>query len=216
MVVNKLALALAVAMGLVQASDRAPECSPTSASDATYHLDGRILRAAPIAAVAPRIGETGIASVYGDRLQGGATASSEPYDRDMLTAAHRTLPLGSRARVTNLKNNKSVIVRINDRGPHTAGRVLDLSRSAAERLGVRTGVVRVRVEVISLPAELTSDVLSRERIDDALDSVDPLGCHILNNSALRVANRLAPRRARLPSPTTADFANPRSGCDASA
>jgi len=169
-VVNKLALALAVAMGLVQASDRAPECSPTSASDATYHLDGRILRAAPIAAVAPRIGETGIASVYGDRLQGGATASSEPYDRDMLTAAHRTLPLGSRARVTNLKNNKSVIVRINDRGPHTAGRILDLSRSAAERLGVRTGVVRVRVEVISLPAELTSDVLPRERIDDALDS----------------------------------------------
>src|SRR5438552_3764040 len=89
--------------------------------------------------------EPDVASVYGDGLQGGATASSEPYDRDMLTAAHRTLPLGSRARVTNLKNNKSVIVRINDRGPHTAGRILDLSRSAAERLGVRTGVVRVRV-----------------------------------------------------------------------
>ena len=98
-----------------------------------------------------RIVVTGIASVYGDRLQGRATASGEPYDRDALTAAHRTLPLGSRARVTNLENNKSVVVRINDRGPQTAGRILDLSRSAAERLGVRTGVVRVRVEVISLP-----------------------------------------------------------------
>ena len=99
-----------------------------------------------------RIVVTGIASVYGDRLQGRATASGEPYDRDALTAAHRTLPLGSRARVTNLKNDKSVVVRINDRGPQTAGRILDLSRSAAERLGVRTGVVRVRVELISLPS----------------------------------------------------------------
>jgi rare lipoprotein A len=147
--VSKLALGFVVAMGLVQAGDGAPAYSQARVSDAPHYLDG--LRATPIAAVAPRVDETGVASVYGDRLQGSTTASGEPYDRDMLTAAHRTLPLGSRVRVTNLKNNKSVIVRINDRGPHTAGRILDLSRSAAERLGVRTGVVRVRVEVISLP-----------------------------------------------------------------
>jgi len=147
MTLSRLALGLAVAMGLVQAGDATPAYSHAGVSDATYHLEGRVVRAA-----APKsVDETGIASVYGDRLQGRATASGEPYDRDMLTAAHRTLPLGCRARVTNLKNNKSVIVRINDRGPHTAGRILDLSRSAAERLGVRTGVVRVRVEVISLP-----------------------------------------------------------------
>jgi rare lipoprotein A len=151
MTLGRLALGLVVAMGLVQAGDGAPAYSPTSESDAAYDLDDRVLRATPIAAVATRVDETGIASVYGDSLQGRATASGEPYDRDALTAAHRTFPLGSRARVTNLKNNKSVIVRINDRGPHAAGRILDLSRSAAERLGVRTGVVRVRIEVISLP-----------------------------------------------------------------
>jgi len=149
--VHKLSLGLVVAMGLGQAGDAVPAYSQARVSDAPYYLDGRVLRATPIASVAPRVDETGVASVYGDRLQGRATASGEPYDRDMLTAAHRTLPLGSRARVTNLKNNRSVIVRINDRGPRTAGRILDLSRSAAERLGVRTGVVRVRVEVISLP-----------------------------------------------------------------
>jgi rare lipoprotein A len=142
-------LGFVVAMGLAQAG--APAYLHAGVNAATYDLDGGMLRATAIAAVPKSVDETGTASVYGDRLQGRATASGEPYDRDMLTAAHRTLPLGSRARVTNLKNNKSVIVRINDRGPHTAGRILDLSRSAAERLGLRTGVIRVRVELISPP-----------------------------------------------------------------
>src|SRR5204863_5501486 len=137
---SKRSFAFVVAMGLGQAGDAVPAYSHAGVSDATYHLDGRIRRATTIAAVPKCVGETGIASVYGDRLQGRATASGEPYARDALTAAHRTLPLGSRARVTNLKNNRSVIVRINDRGPHIAGRILDLSRGAAKQLGVRTGV----------------------------------------------------------------------------
>jgi rare lipoprotein A len=147
----KLAFGLAVAIGLSLAGDAAPAYSHACVSEARGYLDDRVVRARAIAVMPKYVDETGIASVYGDRLQGRATASGEPYDRDALTAAHRILPLGSRARVTNMKNNKSVAVRINDRGPHIAGRILDLSRSAARQLGMRTGVIRVRVELISLP-----------------------------------------------------------------
>jgi rare lipoprotein A len=148
---SKLAFGLAVAIGLSLAGDDAPAYSHACVSEARGYLDDTVVRAKAIAAMPKYVDETGIASVYGDRLQGRATASGEPYDRDALTAAHRILPLGSRARVTNMKNNKSVAVRINDRGPHIAGRILDLSRSAARQLGMRTGVIRVRVELISLP-----------------------------------------------------------------
>lgn len=89
----------------------------------------------------------GKASWYGSRHHGRRTASGERFDQHALTAAHRSLPLGSRVKVTNLRNQRSVVVRINDRGPHARSRIIDLSRAAAERLGMlRGGVAPVRVE----------------------------------------------------------------------
>ena len=83
----------------------------------------------------------------GDGYAGKRTASGERVNSGALTAAHKTLPFGTMVRVTNTRNNKSVVVRINDRGPHVRGRIIDLSREAAERLGMlRAGVAPVRVE----------------------------------------------------------------------
>lgn len=93
--------------------------------------------------------QEGKASYYADSLQGKRTASGVGYDKTALTAAHRTLPFGTRVRVTNLGNGKSVEVIVNDRGPHAKGRIIDVSRAAAAKLGIiDAGVARVRVEVI--------------------------------------------------------------------
>ncbi|PAU64493.1 hypothetical protein BZL41_09890 [Pseudomonas sp. PIC25] len=89
----------------------------------------------------------GKASYYGSRHHGRRTASGERFDQNALTAAHRTLPFGTRVRVTNLNNARTVVVRINDRGPYGRGRIIDLSFKAAQQLDmIRTGVVPVRVE----------------------------------------------------------------------
>ena len=94
--------------------------------------------------------KTGIASYYGARHHGKRTASGEPFDQHALTAAHPGLPFGTRVLVTNLSNDKSVVVRINDRGPHTRGRLIDLSRKAAQQLDMlRTGTAKVRVQGLS-------------------------------------------------------------------
>lgn len=91
----------------------------------------------------------GPASYYGAELAGNPTASGERFDPTKLTAAHPTLPLGSRVRVTNLRNGASVIVRINDRGPFHGQRVIDLSHAAARQIGmVRRGTARVRMELL--------------------------------------------------------------------
>jgi rare lipoprotein A len=94
--------------------------------------------------------ETGIGSWYGDEFAGRLTANSEIFDPDMVTAAHKTLPMPSVVRVTNLDNGKSLVVRINDRGPFVAGRIIDLSREAARLIGYRDqGIARVRVQVLA-------------------------------------------------------------------
>ncbi|MFD2644094.1 septal ring lytic transglycosylase RlpA family protein [Pseudomonas japonica] len=94
--------------------------------------------------------ETGTASYYGARHHGKRTASGEAFNQHGLTAAHRSLPFGTKVLVTNLKNDRSVVVRINDRGPHTRGRLIDLSRAAAQRLDmIRSGTARVRVQSLS-------------------------------------------------------------------
>lgn len=93
--------------------------------------------------------QTGMASYYGARHHGKRTASGERFDQHSLTAAHRQLPFGTRVKITNLGNNDSVVVRINDRGPYTRGRLIDVSREAAEQLGMlRTGTARVRVQAL--------------------------------------------------------------------
>lgn len=93
--------------------------------------------------------QTGKASFYADKFEGVPTASGEKYKHSRLTAAHKTLPFGTKIKVTNLANNESVIVTVNDRGPYVEDRIVDLSKSAAEKLGfVNQGLADVTVEVI--------------------------------------------------------------------
>jgi rare lipoprotein A (peptidoglycan hydrolase) len=105
---------------------------------------------APPATSQPTMMETGVASWYGPKFHGKLTASGEVFNQEKFTAAHQTLPWGSRVKVTNLANGKSVDVRINDRGPFGKGRIIDLSRAAARALGiVGRGLTTVRVEWLS-------------------------------------------------------------------
>jgi len=93
--------------------------------------------------------QVGVASWYGARFHGRTTASGEPYDMNAMTAAHPKLPFGTKVRVTNLDNGRSVVLRINDRGPFVKPRIIDVSRHAAEHLGfLGAGLAKVRVEVI--------------------------------------------------------------------
>ena len=94
--------------------------------------------------------QIGIASFYHSALVGRLTANGEHYDEQALTAAHRTLDLGTRVRVTNLENRRSVVVTVNDRGPYAKGRIIDLSRRAARVLGfVHDGVTKVKVQPLT-------------------------------------------------------------------
>jgi len=91
----------------------------------------------------------GVASWYGGKFHGRTTASGEPYDMNAMTAAHPSLPFGTKVRVTNLENGRSVVLRINDRGPFAKRRIIDVSRHAAEDLGfLGAGLAKVRVEAI--------------------------------------------------------------------
>lgn len=103
-------------------------------------------------AVPPRKGEpyqTGLASYYHDSLAGNKTANGERYDPSDATCAHRSLPFGTRVEVRLVKERKRVVCRINDRGPFVSGRVIDLSRAAAEELGITTrGVAKVELRVL--------------------------------------------------------------------
>lgn len=99
-------------------------------------------------------GNVGVASWYGEECQGNLTASGEVFDINGLTAAHWDYPFGTRLRVTNLRNNKSVVVRVNDRGPGIVGRAIDVSMAAAQQLGfLKSGLAEVRVEVVSQPEQ---------------------------------------------------------------
>ncbi len=103
--------------------------------------------------------ETGLASWYGDQFEGKPKASGEKFDKMLMTAAHRTLPIPSVAKVTNLQNGKSVIVVIDDRGPYTyKGRIIDLSYGAAKSIGV--GVTKVKVETLVLDSLMLSNYIA--------------------------------------------------------
>ena len=105
----------------------------------------------------PGVVEQGLGTWYGERHHGRPTASGEPFDMNAFTAAHRTLPMNTRVRVTNRKNGRSVELRINDRGPYARGRIIDVSKAAARALDmVSDGVVPVSVEVIFLPPPRSS------------------------------------------------------------
>ena len=106
---------------------------------------------APPREEAERIGyvETGKASFYADKHQFQKTASGELYNHDLKTAAHRTIPFGTRINVTNVNNGKNVVATVNDRGPFVKGRIVDLSKSAFSSIGsLSSGVISVQIEVI--------------------------------------------------------------------
>ena len=108
---------------------------------------------------------SGLASMYDDKFQDSKTASGERYDKDKMTAAHRSLPFGSKVKVTRLDNKKSVIVTINDRGPFVKGYVIDLSRKAAEAIGLKAGSsTKVKVERVGKGAVVSkTDAPSRTK-----------------------------------------------------
>lgn len=134
----------------------------------------------------PRASQTGIASWYGPGFHGKATASGVIYNQHDLTAAHQTLPLGTRVLVTNLENGRSVEVLINDRGPFAKGRIIDLSYAAAESLGmVGPGTIPVRIEVVGSGADKVS------LIKDSLDYTLQLGSFSVLENARQLRDLVA-------------------------
>lgn len=129
--------------------------------------------------------QTGKASFYADKFEGHLTANGEKYKHSKLTAAHRTLPFGTKVRVTNLANHQTVDVVVNDRGPYADGRIIDLSKSAAEKLGfIQQGLADVKIEVIDAgdgksgmevkPIDRVS-VDEKEFYDFEIERLDPKG-----------------------------------------
>lgn len=149
---------LAAAMGFfglkahVPASATTPNSNPPAVPD---QVAGNKLNAKSDAEKKRHWYQIGRASWYGEDFQGQQTASGEDYDMNQLTCAHRSLPLGSLIRVTNLRNHKTVVVRVNDRGPMPESRVVDLSYAAARFLGFsKRGTAPVRLDLIGPKAEL--------------------------------------------------------------
>ena len=135
-----LPLLLVSCGGLISHQEARPVVAPTppfppppQAKEEAPRLEGQ------------KIEQVGIASWYGPGFHGQETASGETFNQNALTAAHRSLPLGSTAVVTNLATGKSVQVKINDRGPYVKGRKIDLSRAAARKIGLKKGVAKVKI-----------------------------------------------------------------------
>jgi len=134
-----LVLAMTMAPLAVAAHESGHYCKVPSGTECPVHEDA--------------FAQAGEASWYGPGFHGKPTASGAPFNQDALTAAHRALPLGTVVRVTNLDTGRSVQVKINDRGPYIEGRIIDLSRRAAEVLGMKEqGIAPVQVEVARKPA----------------------------------------------------------------
>lgn len=132
----------------MQVPDAEPKAEPIrrGGPNQPYEAGGATYRPLPAEAA---LSERGLASWYGRKFHGRKTASGEIYNMHAMTAAHRTLPLPSYARVTNVANGRTVIVRVNDRGPFIKGRVIDLSYAAARKLGALGNLTPVRVERIT-------------------------------------------------------------------
>ena len=144
---------VAALVALTAPSEARPPCSFAKSPEARSAVPRSALTLTELPMSSLPAGELGLASWYGEESS-GVTASGEAFDKKGLTAAHRTLPLGSKIEVTNLRNNTSLVLRVNDRGPNVTGRLIDVSRAAAERLGfVGSGRTSVRVKVLSLPKQ---------------------------------------------------------------
>src|SRR6185312_15897700 len=145
-IAQSLTIACLVSLGAAQ--------RPTSSGSTKYAaVPQSVIETAKLSATKARVSakpyQIGTASWYGQDFEGKPTASGEPYNMYDLTAAHMTLPLGTFVRVTNLRNRRSVVVRINDRGPVVPGRIIDLSYNAAKVLKFQQkGLQRVRLDVV--------------------------------------------------------------------
>jgi peptidoglycan lytic transglycosylase len=148
-----LALAGLMSSGPVQAVEAEPTARLKSLAETVATLEEPAPPAIgdagqPASEAYEPIGE-GMASYYGHELAGNRTASGERFNPQALTAAHRSLPMGTRIRVTNQANGRSVVVRVNDRGPFARGRIIDVSLAAAREIAmVRTGTARVSLEIV--------------------------------------------------------------------
>jgi rare lipoprotein A len=152
--------------------DAVPRAEPRSAhgNPPFYDVNGRRYQ---VLASAGGYVERGVASWYGPDFHGHSTSSGEPYDMYAMTAAHKTLPLPCYARITNLANGRSIVVRINDRGPFVANRIVDLSYTAASRLDiVRTGTAFVELRTVSAGAG-ASTVTDTDAITTPLPTPPP-------------------------------------------
>ncbi|MEE2662147.1 MAG: septal ring lytic transglycosylase RlpA family protein [Pseudomonadota bacterium] len=147
--------------------------------------------------------ETGIASWYGPKFHGKKTANGEIYDMNMLTAAHRTLPMPCLVRVLNLQNGRSLMLRVNDRGPFARGRIIDVSRRAAQLLGFhRAGTARVRVEIIADQSQrlklaaLRGVIPVNDKIKATGVGNQPVERHSLNSQNITTKIKTAPANSR--------------------
>ena len=150
-----LAMVLLVSFGAAQ--------GPTSSGSANYKAAEAVAVAYPATRPHAHPYQVGTASWYGEYFEGKPTASGEPFNMYDLTAAHPTLPLGTLVKVTNLRNRRTVVVRINDRGPIVPGRIIDVSYSAAKVLKFQgQGIQRVRLDVVPVQKPATTMALLRE------------------------------------------------------
>jgi rare lipoprotein A len=162
----------------------------------------------------PDYDETGIASWYGPNFYGKPTANGETYDGNKLTAAHKTLPLPVNVRVTNLDNGKSLVVRVNDRGPFARGRIIDLSKRAAELLDVvQTGTARVRITYLTRadlnggpPPDETPPAVAKALPAAPSGKIDTAALNVLPGAAVAPPARIAALPTPAPIPA-AMFAN---------
>jgi rare lipoprotein A len=163
--------------------------------------------------------EEGMASWYGDDFHGRLTANGEVFDMDGLTAAHPTLPMPSYARVTNLSNGKSLIVRINDRGPYHGNRLIDVSHKAAELLDFKSnGVARVRVEYVGrAPLEGTDDRLLEATLRTGVPAPAPSMVQVASARPFLPAGpiRGRPVRGEVPMPEGRPYSLGNTAADAS-
>lgn len=158
---------LAVTLGLTASLAASPTVKRENATVPNNPASGKTL-------VKRHWFQIGKASWYGGKFNGRKTADGETYDMYAMTCAHRTLPLGSWVRVTNLKNKRSTVLRVNDRGPVPMNRIVDLSYAAARKLGVE-GLAKVRVEEVNpTDSELTEQMVAQLRMDDPA-KVQPIG-----------------------------------------
>jgi peptidoglycan lytic transglycosylase len=154
----------------------------------------------------PDYDETGIASWYGPDFYGHRTADGEMYDGNEFTAAHRTLPMPVNVRVTNLDNGKSIVVRVNDRGPYAKGRIIDLSAAAAKALDmIRVGTARVRVTYLGRADGAVGTMMAAQTPPQIADAVPAAPTEKVDSSALNAVPGAAVdppvRVASLPTPS---------------